>query len=105
MLDFDTSSPRSIILLPITLRTNGFSFSVVSFGPAIAKINFPAAAIALAPKTGDATKEAPALVSFSDALATVLGCTVDVSTKILPEMLPVDSADSTNSFRTLSFDI
>lgn len=72
------------MLLPITLRTSGFTRSVEAFGPAIAKISLPAAAIALAPKTGDAIKAAPRSVSFSDAFATVSGCTVDVSMKILP---------------------
>lgn len=94
-----------MMLLPITLRTNGFTSSVEAVGPAIAKISFPAAAIALAPNTGDAMKEAPRFVNFSDALWTVLGCTVEVSTKILPSILSRDSAASTSSSRTLSFEI
>jgi hypothetical protein len=105
MLDFDTSSPRSIMLLPITLSTNGFTKSVAAFGPANAKISLPEAAIALAPKTGDAMKEAPAFVSFSEDCATVSGCTVDVSTKVLPMMLPADRATSTRLLSTLSFEI
>lgn len=49
--------------------------------------------------------KAPCAVSLSAALVTVSGWTVDVSTKILPEMELVDSAASTSSSRTLSFEI
>lgn len=75
-------------------------------GPAIAKMSLPAAAMGLAPKTGEEMKVAP----FSDnAFATdaaVSGCTVEVSIKILPSMEPHDPvAIDVSSVRTWSFEI
>lgn len=63
----------SIMLLPITSITYGRTFSKAAEGPAMAKISFPAAAIGLAPNTGEEMKKAPALARRSEHLATVSG--------------------------------
>lgn len=72
----------------------------------MAKINFPAAAMGLAPKTGEEMNVAPFARKVSKTEAAVSGCTVDVSTKILPLIEPHDSAAmEVKSFRTWSFEI
>lgn len=72
----------------------------------MAKINLPAAAMGLAPKTGEEMNVAPFADKVSNTEAAVSGCTVDVSTKILPLIEPHDSAAmEVKSFRTWSFEI
>lgn len=105
-LDFRTSSPISMMLRPITFSTNGFTAARAAEGPAIAKINLPAAAMGLAPKTGEEMNVAPFADKASKTEAAVSGCTVDVSTKILPLIEPHDSAAiEVKSFKTWSFEI
>lgn len=104
-LDFETSSPQFVMLLPITPMMKGSSFSMEADGPAIAKMSCPAAATGLAPKTGEAVKEAPFCPSFELTALEVLGWTVDVSTKIFPSNESTVSASSISELRTLSSDI
>lgn len=105
-LDFRTSSPMSMILRPIVFMINGLIVSTAVAGPETANINFPAAATALAPKTGAAIKVAPYSLRCDLAHSDVSGWIVEVSTKILPfNASPATKALFNRSIRTSSVDI
>lgn len=79
---------------------------MVAAGPAMENISFPAAAIGLAPNTGEATKMAPFWLRRSEHLAHVSGWTVDVSIQTLPSsVIPASSAFVTSPSNTSSFEI
>lgn len=99
-LDLVTSSPQLIICLPMTSITYGLRRSIMVEGPAMAKMSFPAVAMGLAPKTGEATKEAPRSESCALMSLEVSGWTVDVSTNIFPSRLSKVKASSIKDFRT-----
>lgn len=62
-----------IMLRPIADRIKGPSLSMVAAGPAMENISLPAAAIGLAPNTGEATNVAPLSPRRSEHLAHVSG--------------------------------